>query len=719
MRLPTQILLLGALLANGARAQEPAPDAASPATPPPPPAPGATASGETVQLEPVLVTADLWETPFERLPASVSVYDGAALETTGVRHFGDLADQVPNLTYTGATSRPRYFQIRGIGENSQYEGETPDSAVAFKVDDLDFTGLGGLGSTFDVRQVEVLRGPQAGAFGANAAGGVVQIVTNDPTPDHNGFVQGTVGNDSLREIGVAYGGTLTPGAPETLMFRIAAQHSESDGFRRNVFLNRDTNARDEDMVRLKLTWNPNQLWRWDAGVLWSRQDNGFDEFALDNNGRYTYSDQPGRDEQDALAGSLRGTYSGWQDVRLTTITTATRADSLYSYDDDWTSASYAGFSELHRDRKVFTQELRFDGETEGFLSRWTLGAYWAGTREDSRYTNEDPGNIRGLTTEYRASNRALFGQGAHDLGERSRVILGLRVEGVDVEGEGLRTRFRKGPSTFDPPQAIAPSFDDVMWGGKLTFEHDVTPDHLVFASAARGYKAGGVNVDARINPASDPLTYDTETLWNYELGARSRWLERRLTSAVTLFYTDRRDTQVRDSAGFGGNYRFFTDNADRASVYGLETELRYALTERWTARGSLGLMQSDLETFTLSNGNTGGGRRLANTPRYGYTLGLGYRAPRGWFGDVEWVGRAEQYDSNNQNEARSSFNVVNASLGHDWGNWALTLWTRNLFNEEYEKRVFFFGNEDPNYIPTRYETRADPRSVGVSALYRF
>ena len=121
-----------------------------------------------VTLAPVRVTADLWASPLAQIPASVTVFDEATLRFGAVGHFGDLADRIPNLTFTGGTSRPRYFQIRGIGENSQYEGETPDSAVRFLVDDFDFTGLGTLGSTFDVSQIEVLRGPQAGAFGANA-----------------------------------------------------------------------------------------------------------------------------------------------------------------------------------------------------------------------------------------------------------------------------------------------------------------------------------------------------------------------------------------------------------------------------------------------------------------------------------------------------------------------------------------------------------------------
>lgn len=303
------------------------------------PAPAQSVTGSAsppapLKLEPVRVTADLWESLLERIPASVSVFDEERLRLGAIRHFGDLIDQVPNLTWSGGTSRPRYFQIRGIGENSQFEGETPDSTVRFLVDDLDFTGLGSLASTFDVRQVEVLRGPQAGAFGANAAGGLVRLVTNAPTPYWTGQAEGTVGGDGLRAGGVALGGPLLEQTPDKLMARLALHRHVSDGFRRNVTLNRDTNAREEASARLRLAFNPSEAWRWDATAFYSELDNGYDEWALDNNGRRTFSDQPGRDEQRSLAGSLRGTFTGLGGARFTTVTTAGEIDSVYSYDDD-------------------------------------------------------------------------------------------------------------------------------------------------------------------------------------------------------------------------------------------------------------------------------------------------------------------------------------------------------------------------------------------------
>jgi iron complex outermembrane receptor protein len=710
MQLPTRILLLSTFCAaiSAAHAQSQ-------------PARSAGSASETIKLDPVRVTADLWESPLARIPASVSVYDEAALRNGAVRHFGDLVDQIPNLTWTGGTSRPRYLQIRGIGENSQFEGETPDSAVRFLVDDLDFTGLGTVASAFDVSQVEVLRGPQAGAFGANAAGGVVRLVTVAPTPFWTGRAEATIGGDSLRTGSFAVGGPLISSQPDQLMMRLALQQSESDGFRHNRTLNRATNARDEFTARLRLTWNPNALWRWEAALLAADFDNGYDEFALDNNGRDTFSDQPGFDTQESFAASLRGTYRGWDEVRLTTVTSGARNDSRYAYDDDWTAASYMGFSDHVRRRWVVNQELRLDSEPAGtgWVNRWTLGAFYSRIDETTRYTNTDPDNIRGLKTAYHSTNTALFGQLGHDFSPRTRLVAGLRVENIDMDGDGLKTRFRAGPGTFDPPVRITPAFDDTLVGGKLTLEHDLGAVAVAFASVTRGYKAGGINVDARIDVTSDPLTYETETLWNWEAGLRGHALDGRATGEITAFYLARQDTQVRDSAGFGGNYRFFTDNGGDSHVYGLEAAGAYALTKDWSVRASLALMRSELESFTLANGNAGGGRDLANTPDYGYTLGTRYGAERGLFASAELVGRAQQFDSNNQNEARRAFRIVNATLGYAWARWSLTLWAKNVFDEEYDKRVYFFGNADPDYLETRYENRADPRQVGVTASYRF
>ena len=141
------------------------------------------AAPDIIELPSVIVTGELWQTELCKTTTSVSLLDQHVLESPELSHFDDISAYLPNLTTTGGTARSRYIQIRCIGENSQFEGETPDSAVVFLVEDMDFTGLGSVGSLFRRKAGrEVLGGPQAGAFGANAAGGLIRIGKRESHP---------------------------------------------------------------------------------------------------------------------------------------------------------------------------------------------------------------------------------------------------------------------------------------------------------------------------------------------------------------------------------------------------------------------------------------------------------------------------------------------------------------------------------------------------------
>ena len=115
-----------------------------------------------VQAEPldeIVVTGDSRERTLADVPASVAIIDTATSEDAAVTHFEELSTLVPNLNWSGGTNRARYFQLRGIGERSQYEG-APNPSVGVIIDDIDFSGFGGIASTWDLAGVEVLLGPQ-------------------------------------------------------------------------------------------------------------------------------------------------------------------------------------------------------------------------------------------------------------------------------------------------------------------------------------------------------------------------------------------------------------------------------------------------------------------------------------------------------------------------------------------------------------------------------
>lgn len=677
------------------------------------------------ELRDIVVTGELWESELQRTTASISVLDTAALQHTGTQHFEDVINAIPNLTWTGGTSRPRYLQIRGIGENSQFEGETPDSTVRFLLDDFDLTGVGTVGNLFDTQQVEVLRGPQAGAFGANAAGGVIKIVSNAPTSTWTGQSEVTVGNDALVGAGLAVGGPLLKNDPEQLTFRFSINSLNQDGFRENQFLNRnDTNARDELTSRLKVRWLPNEDWSLEGGLLYAEADNGYDEFTLNNARTATYSDEPGRDEQETRGASLKAKFNGFGKVILTYTGQTTDTDSLYSYDADWGAgyldplligtpfeSGYFGFLEVRREREVSSHELRMDSKDQsdalGWIDRWTLGLFHHRLDEFSDVDYRDEFGLGVATSDYTTRSTAIFAQGSHDFSEQTRLIIGLRAEKHEVDFSSNVTQDYFGSLT---PGLTQSSDDDSLWGGKLTLEHDLHKDHTLFASLTRGYKAGGANSGAFSLPG-DPLTYGTETLWNYELGLRSRWLDGQLDSQITLFYLDREATQLRDSAGAGGFFRYFTSNGNDARHYGLEAESTWYVARDWSLRGSLGLLETSID---------GSSRDLANAPRANYSARLDYRPASGLFAGLEVAGSDRYYESNSHDEQRSAYAIVNGSIGYRFDRWVLTLWTRNLFDEDYEERVFRFDNFDPDGGGTqRYEAPAAPRTFGITANYNW
>ena len=116
------------------------------------------------------------------LPQSVTVLDRDTLQLAGVQHFEDVLPLVPDLNWAAGTSRPRFFQLRGIGEVEQYQG-APNPSVGFLIDDIDFSGVGMPATLFDTQQIEVLRGPQGTAYGANALAGLISVRTVDPGTD--------------------------------------------------------------------------------------------------------------------------------------------------------------------------------------------------------------------------------------------------------------------------------------------------------------------------------------------------------------------------------------------------------------------------------------------------------------------------------------------------------------------------------------------------------
>ncbi len=244
--------------------------------------------GTDRELDEIIVTATLRHAPAIDIPASVTVLDEQTLRDAGRANFEDVLGLIPNLNWAGDTSLPRYFQLRGIGELEQYQG-APNPSVGFLIDDVDFSGLGTAGTLYDIDQVDVLRGPQPTRYGANALAGLIYLRSAEPTDTFYSRVDLEGGDYGTRSEGLVVSGpvdSLDSG------FRVAAQHYYTDGYYRDLYLNRDdTNRQDEYTFRAKWVYAPSDRLRIELTALQVNIDNGYDAFAIDNS-RNTESDQP-------------------------------------------------------------------------------------------------------------------------------------------------------------------------------------------------------------------------------------------------------------------------------------------------------------------------------------------------------------------------------------------------------------------------------------------
>jgi outer membrane receptor protein involved in Fe transport len=681
------------------------------------PGPAAADDAEPV-IEEIVVTAEFRASSVNRTPVSVSVVELGDLKGRAVEHLEDVLAQVPNVNFAGGSSRARFYQIRGIGERGQFD-EPLNASVGLLIDGVDFSGIGTAAMLHDVSQVEVLRGPQGTIYGANALAGLMSIRTNAPTQAFEGGLTLDAGNYDALGLGATVSGPIG----DSLGGRLAVRKYQDDGFYRNTFLDvTDTNDRDELSVRGRLDWAATE--RLDLGLSLGHLDiqNGYDAFSLDNN-RRTRSDEPGQDAQKSTYGALTADWQINDAVSLEGSLGHAGSEIDYGYDEDWTFVGfhpfeYSSTDRYERDRSTTTLDLRLlsgeAGRLFGDTTSWVVGVY--GLQQEVDLTRTYTFLPAPFESNFEIDRVALYGELAADLGERARLTLGLRGE--------------RHESSYNDSEGVVFDPSDDLWGGRLIFEWDLNERSLVYASVTRGYKAGGFNASSSLD--EDLREFDPEVLWNYELGLKRRWFEDRLTGRFSLFTMDREDVQigtsiVRTRPDGSSEFIQLTSNAAEGTNRGLEMELVWAVTERLEVFGSLGLLDTEFRDFVNSSGEDLDGEEQAHAPGYQFFLAAEYRAPGGFYARLELEGKDEFYYSDSRRFsdrpdelASEPYELWNAAIGYEREHWDLRLWGRNLADETYTIRGFYFPN-DPrdSYTERGWFQYGDPRRYGVTLNLKF
>ncbi len=683
-------------------------------------------------LQEVVVTATFRELDILTVPASLTVLDQQLIADRGGDHLQDILNAAPNVNFASGASRGRYLQIRGIGERSQFV-DPVNPSVGMLIDDIDVSGMGNAATLFDVRQVEILRGPQGTRFGANALAGMVNIRTNDPTEVFEALVSSGYGNYDSWNMGAMVSGPFS----DRVLGRLAVQQNRSDGYSENDFLDRDnTQNIDESSMRGKLRWLASDELSFDFTGFYVDIDNGYDAFSLDNT-RHTLSDEPGNDRQETSAFALSSSWTGHQAFTLKTILSWSDSNLEYGYDEDWShnglcTASpcdgweYSSTDNYRRDREASRLEMRFTSTEAGQLmghTDWVAGVYLDQKDEDLRRTFFDwvQNTPAEFDSRYETENIALYGQLSRPLNARLVLTLGGRWEHFAAD--------------YRDNRAVKGSPDDDLWGGQISLEYSLSHRTLVYGLVSQGYKVGGVNGEAVGRAASNGFTpsviaflnerleFDTETLLNYELGLKGHYFDDTVQLRIAAFFMDRDEMQLKGWYNEGPTFVDYIDNAASGENIGLELETLWQFNSQLELFLNIAWLDTEIENFIVK-GDSGlldkSGREQAHAPNYQFNIGGRFDFGDGFYARVEAEGKDSFYFSDSHDQQSNSYELFNASLGYEGRHWAFTLWARNLSDEDYATRGFYFGN-DPRkfYADEEYVQYGEPRVFGINTRYLF
>lgn len=665
------------------------------------------------ELTKIIIQGATRTTSEEELPSSSTVITGHTIAGRGIQHTQDLVDRVPDLSAAGGSNRFRFFQIRGVGEFEQYVG-APNPSVGFFVDGVDLSGLGSIGTLFDIEQVEVLKGPQATRLGSSALAGAISIVSKEPDYIPSGKIEFTPGTDDLMSGGFAVGSPVD-GTDGKLRVRFSAFHLGQNGFRDNVYLNREnTNKREETVVRGKAVWNPDRDLEIEAVSFYALADNGYDAFTIDNSFT-TRTDKPGQDYQGTTANLLKVSYALSDELKLKNTASISNTSQKYSFDGDWgnnpfwgANASYDYFERTNRLRNTISNELRLEsniGSKE--KTGWLIGAFVQRLKESAdndQRSNDETYNF--LDSDYTANTKALFSQIEVPLPSDFSFIGAGRFEQREMEYRDSKI------GSLDPTNN--------MVGGSASLLYRVDEHKNLYFTVSRGFKGGGFNTGAQI--LQDKVTFNPEYLWNIETGIKANFLEDKLNLNASIFYMLRRNQQVKFSSQLDPNdplsFVYLTDNAARGTNAGAEIDIAYHVTPKLKLQASGALLGTEFSDYNAGGRDLKGRGQAYSSPWQYSALARYYFIDR-LFLEGNFTGRGAYYFSDSDSSRSDPYSLFNSVLGYEGESWSLKFWGRNIFDKNYAVRGFYFGVEPPDYPSKVYTQKGDPRLLGVTVSLSF
>lgn len=701
-----------------------------------PATPSAEPTAPSAVLPEVVVEGEKITRTLADTTTSIGVTTGQQIRDQQITDLQDALNQTANVVAPEGNRGNSGFSIRGLNSEGLTQGQNAAEAplISINIDGATQNAEAtrrGARALWDVEQIEVLRGPQSTLQARNALAGSVFIKTNDPTYLYEGIIEGTLAQNNTRS------GAFVVNVPivaDQMALRVSGITSEGDkGIRYADPRNDDLDDDQLANVRGKLLIEPKAMPGLSALFTVARTEDRpavnsvtgpdfFDRvFGLSTNGvefRETASDNYISDVS----------YEVAPGIKLRSITALAETET-----DIGTSAGATFLRDDLREGEDFTQDMRLEIEPDGNGISGVVGLFYGEfeNANDSRISQDfsaDLGlpdgtlpfiaiqNIAGTNrTESLAAYADLRWRFLDDYqliggGRLLRDTVRSRQQGEVLDFGAL---FGSGEVVQLPiDEQSEAEFEEFLPKAGATY--DLRSNQTVGFTYSRGYRAGFTEV--RTNGALNEVA--PEFLDSYELSYRSTWFDKQLELNANVFHYDYTSQQVAvDDPLFPSGT--FIVNAGQSEADGGEIEVRWRPTREWQLFATLGLIDTQFEDLVTAGGDFSG-NEFPEAPTVTFATGGLYKDPTGWFAgaNLRYIDGYYSFGdlANTALREVDDYTVVDARIGYEWDRVKLTVFAKNLLDNDYLTGLSrdFSGDGVADEA-----TIGDERVVGVTLTGRF
>ena len=767
---------------------------------------------EVVGLDEVIVTATKRAESLQDVSESISAFDSSSIAMRGLQQIDDIAKYIPGLSLAQREPGGTTIVFRGVASSGIEFGGVSSSALYLDEQPITQSGRNPDPRFIDVERIEALRGPQGTLYGASSQSGTLRVITNKPDPSgFDAWAEAQVTDTKDGATGYDVSAMVNmPLASDRLALRLVGFSSMDAGFIDNVLSDSqggsfdNSNVVEEDIndvetngaraaLRFDITENVDAT----LGVV-------FQDVRADGHSDVT----PERGDLNQVRFEDESLDDKWYQAALTVnasmdfadlVVAASYFDRKFAYEADATDYEFQfnqsgyvvydfggdprGFATNHertlhydgrgaaavqqrcREPLVLARRARF---TAGRRATPSSTASCAATRTrrirlfQLRRVRPVYGNTLAPTetdgfsasTIRNSSRLRLFGEVGFDLTENFTITAGGRW----FDYKRRFVQHQESPEGFSGATLLnadeRSNEDGTVF--KLNLQYRFGDDHMMYATYSEGFRVGGSNP---LKPASIlPQIYTSDTLENYELGAKTEWLDNRLRFNIAVYSMDWKDfaVQIEDpqSGGVDENgvdipevFQLGYVNLPSAQIQGFESEFTFIVNDAWQVDATLGYNNAEVSEATVLALEDDLGRifevpvdegaRLPLTPDWTASLGIEWR-PRGQLLnaqpfariDLAYVGESVTSLAGIQSVVGADEDVVTLEayetgdfrFGLEGERWSGSLFVDNVWDER--ATVFLserWGSLEPPDSPgfLKRESINRPRTIGVQFRYDF